>query len=75
MRRVGIAAVAVLAIWGVAQLASAADLALISPPPRHDRPVVEQHPRREAPGSTTPAQHEVLLSRFLRWMKGDSGAR
>jgi len=75
MRRVGVAAVAVLAIWGVAQQASAADLALISPPPRHDRPVVEQRPHREAPGSTTPAQHEMLLSRFLRWMKENSGAR
>jgi hypothetical protein len=60
-----------LAIWGEGQLASAADLALTSPPPRHDRPVVEQRPHRDAPETTTPAQQDDLLfSRFLRWMKG-----
>jgi len=67
---VGIAALAVLAIWSVAELASAADLALISPPPRHYRPVVEQRPHRDAQEMTSPAQNEMLLNRFLRWMKG-----
>ncbi len=69
MRRVGIAALAGLAILTVAQLAGAADLALVSPPPQHYRPVVEQRqPRGDAQETTSRAEHEMLLNQFLKWL-------
>jgi hypothetical protein len=68
MRRVRIAGLAGLAIWGVAPLASAADLALIAPPVPHHRPVVEQRRHRDAQETSSPAQHEILLQQFLKWL-------
>jgi hypothetical protein len=68
MCRLRFAVLAVLAICGAAPWAPAADLALV-PLPSH-RAVVDQHRHRDADGTTGPAQHEILLQQFLKWLQG-----